>query len=110
MSAAQEAPGALSISASASTAAQAENEANAVADSFVSYLESRNSPIGPVQARVLTPARFATGADRMKGSTITGLIGAVAGLIAGFVVALRLDRGIHAFASGTRSPARSEFR
>jgi hypothetical protein len=89
----QVAPSALSIAAAGGTAAQAEKEANAVANSFVSYIGSANSPIGPVQARVLTPATSATGKDIARNSILVGLIGAIAGLLVGFVVALRINRG-----------------
>jgi capsular polysaccharide biosynthesis protein len=89
----QVASSALSIAAAAGTAAQAEKEANAVANSFVSYIGSANSPIGPVQARVLTPATPATGKDIARNSILVGLIGAIAGLLVGFVVALRINWG-----------------
>ena len=88
----QAAPSALSITASAGTAGQAEKEANAVADSFVSYIESKESPIGPVQAQVLTPATSATGPDLVSDLILYGVVGAVIGFIVGFVIALRIAR------------------
>lgn len=88
----QAAPGALSFTATAATATNAEREVNAVADSFVSYIGSANSPIGKVQAHVLTSATSATSPDRVLRAIIAALIGAVVGLIAGLVGALRLDR------------------
>lgn len=88
----QAAPAALSINASAGTAGLAEKEANAVAESFVSYLESKDSPIGPVQAQILTPATSAIGKDLVRDLILFGVIGVVVGFIVGFVIVLRIDR------------------
>lgn len=88
----QAAPSALSISTSAGTAEEAEKEANAVAESFVSYIGSNDSPIGPVQAQVLTPATSASGRSLVSGLLLYGFLGAVIGFIVGFVIALRLAR------------------
>ena len=56
----------ISISAKGKTAAEAEATANAVAQSYVAYANSPNSPIEHVSARVLEPATSATGTGPLK--------------------------------------------
>jgi hypothetical protein len=82
----------LSITATDKTAAAAEAEANAVAASFLSFIGSGNSPVGAVAGRVFVPATTATSSGAIKQYIIYGPIGLVAGLVIGFVVALRKDR------------------
>jgi capsular polysaccharide biosynthesis protein len=86
-------PSVLSIDASAKTAALAVKEANAVANSFITYIGSANSPVGPVSAQILVAASSATGAGHLSTMIIDGIFGLVAGLAVGFVVALRVSRG-----------------
>ena len=69
----------LSISAQGKTAAQAEDTANAVADSYVAYVSSANSPGRAVQARVLEPATTATGTSLSTRLLVTGGLGALLG-------------------------------
>lgn len=83
----------LSITATDKTAADAEADANAVAASFLSFIGSQNSPVGPVAARVFVPATTATSGGAIKQFVIYGPIGLVAGVLIGFIVALRKDRG-----------------
>lgn len=82
----------LSITATDKTAAAAEAEANAVAASFLSFIGSSNSPVGAVAGRVFVPATTATSGGAIKQYIIYGPIGLVAGLVIGFVVALRKER------------------
>ena len=58
-------PSVLSIGASAKTAALAVKEANAVAKSYVAYIGSADSPVGPVTAQIFVAASSATGAGRL---------------------------------------------
>ena len=82
----------LSITATDKTAAAAEAEANAVAASFLSFIGSSNSPVGAVAGRVFVPATTAMSGGAIKQYIIYGPIGLVAGLVIGFVVALRKER------------------
>jgi len=83
----------LSISAADKTAAKAEIDANAVAASFLSFIGSNNSPVGPVSGRVFVSATTATSGGPIKQFILWGPVGLVAGLLIGFIVALRRDRG-----------------
>lgn len=83
----------LSISARARTAAQAVDTTNAVARSYVSYITSPRSLVGQVSANMLQPALNATGTSRVKRLAVYGAIGAVAGVLIGVILALRLGRG-----------------
>ena len=80
----------LSISATGSTAAQAEATANAVARSYISYVSSAGN--GRVVAHVLQPAINATRAAPVKRMLIYGLLGGLAGALLGFIVALVISR------------------
>jgi capsular polysaccharide biosynthesis protein len=89
----------ISVSAQAGSAAAAESAANAVADSFVGYLASSQSPIGQVNARVLQPASTASGPNPLVYRLVYGLVGAIAGLIVGLIAAIakgRSDRRLRA--------------
>ena len=83
----------ISINATDKTASEAENDANAVAASFLSFIGSANSPVGAVAGRVFVPASTATSGGAVKQFILYGPIGLVAGLLIGFIVALRKDRG-----------------
>jgi capsular polysaccharide biosynthesis protein len=85
--------GIISIGAEGHTADEAENIANAVANSYVTYVSSRNIPGGQVQARVLERAVDATGASLPARLIITGGLGALAGLLIGAIAALAIGRG-----------------
>ena len=80
----------LSISATGSSAAQAEATANAVARSYISYVGSAGN--GRVVANILQPAINATRAAPVKRLVIYGLLGALAGALIGFIVALVISR------------------
>ena len=85
--------GIISISAEGRTVAETENTANAVANSYVAYVGSRNTPGGRVQASVLERAVGATGASLPIRLLVTGGLGALAGLLIGAIAALAVGRG-----------------
>jgi capsular polysaccharide biosynthesis protein len=82
----------LSISAKAKTAAQAEDTANAIADSYVAVINSRNAPGGQTQAGVVEPATPATGPSLPSRLLIVGGLAALFGALAGAMAALAFDR------------------
>jgi hypothetical protein len=82
----------LSISAQGKTAAQAEEITNAVANSYVAFVKSANSPGSSVQARVLQPAVSATGPSSITPWVIYGVLGVLAGVLIGAVVVLATRR------------------
>jgi Chain length determinant protein len=83
----------LSISAQGKTAAQAEGTANAVANSYVSYVRTPKSAAGRVQAQVLELATSASGTSLAAHLLVSGALGALAGLLIGAIVALAISRG-----------------
>jgi len=82
----------LSISAQGKTAEQAEGTANAIADSYVGYVNGGNRSGVRVQARVLERATHASGTSLSTRLIITGVLGALAGLLIGAIVAIALSR------------------
>jgi capsular polysaccharide biosynthesis protein len=86
-------PNIVSINAQNGSAAAAEGTANAVANAFVGYLASSQSPVGALSARVLQPATTAAGPNPLTHRLVYGLAGAIAGLLAGIVVATAKGRG-----------------
>jgi capsular polysaccharide biosynthesis protein len=82
----------LEIDAQGSSAGRAEQVANAVANSYVTFVGSSESPVGKVAARMLQPASTATGASPIMHRLMSGLIGLLAGGVIGFVVALARSR------------------
>jgi capsular polysaccharide biosynthesis protein len=82
----------LSISATGGTAAEAETTANAVANSYIAYVASANSPVGRVPARTLESATSATGPKLPQQVVIYALLGALGGALVGFVVSLAIGR------------------
>lgn len=82
----------ISISAKGKKAADAEATANAVAQSYTNYVNSPNSPIKHVSARVLESATSAAGTGPTKALVITGLIGALAGALIGTILSLAVGR------------------
>lgn len=86
-------PNIVSINAQNGSAAAAEGTANAVANAFVGYLASSQSPVGALSARVLQPATTAAGPNPLTHRLVYGLAGAIAGLLVGIVVATAKGRG-----------------
>jgi capsular polysaccharide biosynthesis protein len=82
----------ISVSARERLAADAEATANAVADSYIAYVNSPSSPTGHVSAVILQPATSATGTRPLKLPLVTGLIGVPAGALIGIIVSLAFGR------------------
>jgi capsular polysaccharide biosynthesis protein len=82
----------VQIQVKGGTAAQAEANTNAVANSFIAYMNSSESPIGQVAGRMLAPASTATGSSPLAHRITFAAIGALAGLLAGYVIALARGR------------------
>jgi len=82
----------LTIRAEGKTAAQAKDTANAVANSYVAIINSRNAPGGQVQVRVLDPATTATGPSLFSRLPITGGLGALLGALVGAIIVLAFNR------------------
>jgi capsular polysaccharide biosynthesis protein len=82
----------LSISAEGKTATQAESTANAVADSYVAIINSRNAPGGRVEVRLLEPAATATGPSLPSRLLADGSLGALAGALVGVIAVLAVNR------------------
>jgi Domain of unknown function (DUF1707) len=81
-------PDIISISAQGNTAAQAAETANAVANSYVDYLNSaKNSRLG-IQALVVTRAVNASGSPLRQRLVVDGLLGALYGALIGAAGAL----------------------
>ncbi|MGO8882169.1 MAG: Wzz/FepE/Etk N-terminal domain-containing protein [Streptosporangiaceae bacterium] len=83
----------ITISAEGGSPAQAEGNANAVADAYVSYVNNANSASGKVQARLLESATVATGRSLLVELPLKGGAGALLGALAGAIGALALGRG-----------------
>jgi len=83
----------ISITASGKKAADAEATANAVAQSYIAYVSAADSPVGSVPAHLLEQATSATGTGPVTAFAVTALIGALAGLLVGFVGSLAIGRG-----------------
>jgi capsular polysaccharide biosynthesis protein len=86
-------PNIISINAQDRSAGAAESTANAVANTFVGYLASSQSPVGALSARILQPATTASGANPLTHRLVYGLAGAIAGLVIGLVMAAAMGRG-----------------
>jgi capsular polysaccharide biosynthesis protein len=85
-------PGVLSISAEGMSARQAEDAANAVARSYVAYVNTASSPGGRVESRLLEPAVNATQRPLSIDLLIAGGPGLLLGSLIGAVTALAVDR------------------
>jgi capsular polysaccharide biosynthesis protein len=82
----------ISIVAQAPAAAQAEEMANALADTYVAYADSAQAPKGQVPAKVLQYATNATQTRLLVRLLATAFTGALLGALAGAVVALAIGR------------------
>jgi capsular polysaccharide biosynthesis protein len=87
-----ETPYVISISATGKTAAEAEAIANAVANSYVQYVNSTRNPAVHAQAQVLERAASATGTAPLKQLIVDALLGAVVGALVGVIIALAVWR------------------
>jgi capsular polysaccharide biosynthesis protein len=78
----------LSFTGQGKTAAEAENIANAVANSYLAYVGSASSPVGYVAAKILQPASTASEAKVPEQIATYGGLGLAVGAMIGFFVAL----------------------
>lgn len=85
-------PYVLSISATEKVPADAEATANAVARSYVAYVNGANSPVGRVDAALLEPATSAAGKGPLETLIVAGLLGALGGAVIGFIASIALSR------------------
>jgi capsular polysaccharide biosynthesis protein len=83
----------LSITSEGKTDAQAESIANAVAGTYVSYVNTEKNVPGKVQAHVLEAAVNATRTSLAIRLMVTGWLGGLAGVLTGGIVALAISRG-----------------
>jgi capsular polysaccharide biosynthesis protein len=82
----------VSIGALGGTAADAEKTANAVANSYIAYVNRADNPGGKVSASLLQPATSATGRGPVEMLIICGILGALGGAVVGVIVALAIGR------------------
>ena len=82
----------ISISATGSTAAEAETAANAVANSYISYVGAADSPVKDMSAKMLQTASTATGTQRLPQLVTYVLLGGAGGALVGLAVTLALSR------------------
>jgi capsular polysaccharide biosynthesis protein len=87
----------ISVSAQGRTAAQAERTADAVASSYVAYVNSPSEPGTPVHARVLQPALNATETPPSYRLLVTGGLGALLGALIASIGVIVLGRGHRPF-------------
>ena len=80
----------LSISAQGKTAVQAEDTANAIANSYVA--STRNNPGGQVQARVLESASSASEPSLFSRLPIIAILGVLLGALVGAIAVLAFNR------------------
>ncbi len=85
-------PYVLSVSAKGEVAADAEATANAVASSYVAYVDGAHSPVGPVSATLLEPATSAAGKGPLEALIVTGLLGALGGAAIGVIASIAVSR------------------
>ena len=82
----------MSVSAQGTSAAQAEETANAVTSSYIAYVSSASSPIGQVPTRLLQPAMGAVKAPLTGRLLGTAGLGVLLGALIGAVIALAISR------------------
>jgi capsular polysaccharide biosynthesis protein len=85
--------GIVSITATGRSASQAEKSANAVANSYVSYVSSAGSLVGRAAAHVINAATFATAAKPAKRIALDALLGGGCFALIAIIVALAMSRG-----------------
>jgi capsular polysaccharide biosynthesis protein len=85
-------PDIISVTAQGKTAADAEATANAVANSYVSYVGSPYSAVGHITAHLLEPANSASGPGPTGRTVIYALVGGLAGVLIGVIVSLVIGR------------------
>ena len=81
----------ISVTATDKTGAEAEQTANAVANSYMAYVTPRYTS-GHVLARMLASATVATGTGLVTALAIKALLGALLGVVVGITLALIISR------------------
>jgi capsular polysaccharide biosynthesis protein len=82
----------ISVSAEAKEAADAEATANAIAASYIKYVDVPSSPIGNQSATILQAATSASGTAPVEALIVTGFLGGLAGALIGVIVSLAISR------------------
>jgi capsular polysaccharide biosynthesis protein len=82
----------ISVTATGTTAARAEATANAVARSYIGYIDSASSPVGGVPANMFESATTATGPAPAARLLAYLLLGAIVGALAGVIAAGAVSR------------------
>ena len=82
----------LSITATGKTAEQAENTANAVANSYIAYVTGSTNSAVRVAAKMVEPATTATGSKLPEHIGTYAILGALAGALVGFVSCVAIGR------------------
>lgn len=85
-------PDIISVTGQGKNAADAEATANAVANSYVSYVNSSHSAVGHISANLLEPASSASGSSPISRMIIYALVGGLVGVLIGVIVALAIGR------------------
>lgn len=85
--------GIVSVTAKGRSAAQAENTANAVANSYVRYVGSAHSLVGRTSAHIINPATHASGTSPVRRAVFDALVSGICGALVGIIVALVVSRG-----------------
>jgi capsular polysaccharide biosynthesis protein len=85
-------PDIISIIAQGKNAADAEANANAVANSYVSYVNSPHSAVGHITAHLLESASSASGPAKTSRVVIYALVGGLIGMLIGIIVVLAIGR------------------
>src|SRR5690348_2889886 len=85
-------PDIISVTAQARKAADAEADANAVANSYIRYIGSSRSAVGRVHAHLLASANSATGPKPVMRIAVFALLGGLAAALIGVVLALAIGR------------------
>ena len=85
-------PDIISVTAQGGKAAAAEANANAVANSYIRYVGSSRSAVGRVHAHLLASASSATGPKPVARIAIFALLGGLAAILIGVIVALAIGR------------------
>ena len=85
-------PDIISVTAKGKNATEAEATANAVANSYISYVGSSHSAVGRIQAHLLESASSATGPSPIERTIIYALLGGLVGVLIGVIVALAIGR------------------
>jgi capsular polysaccharide biosynthesis protein len=82
----------LSIAATGSNAGEAEATANAVANSYITYVSTSTNSALHVEAKMVEPATTATAGKLPEHIAIYAILGAIAGALVGFVICLARSR------------------